>query len=138
VTLALPQLLEQVSATLRAEIAPAVTGEYPRTQAFMAVVVVEKAARQLALAAQHDAADRADRSRLFADVAQMLGTVPAPAAVRVIADEGVTGPNTAVLCRLIESLYLHRDELGPMFDALLTRVRASLRAQVDRQLEYAS
>ena len=41
-------------------------------------------------------------------------------------------------CRLIEALYAHRDALGaPTFDAALRRVRATLRARVDRQMEYA-
>ena len=43
------------------------------------------------------------------------------------------------MCRLVEALYAGRDELGTeRFDALLGRIRLTLRASIDRQLEYSS
>jgi hypothetical protein len=43
------------------------------------------------------------------------------------------------LPELVEAIYATRDELGAeQFDLLITRVRQTLRARLDRQLEYAS
>jgi hypothetical protein len=134
VTLPPSDLLGRVSTTLREEIGPAVTGAYPRTQAFMAAVVLEKVARQLALTAAHERADAADMPQLFADLDTMLTTGDTPSAVRAAVAEG---GDTEGLCRVIEALYAHRDALGPSFDAALARVRTTLRASVDRQMEYA-
>jgi hypothetical protein len=46
--------------------------------------------------------------------------------------------DAAALCTLIETLYASRAELGAArFDALLGRVRETLRASIDRRMEYA-
>jgi hypothetical protein len=44
VTVPPPELLGRLATTLREEIGPSVNGGYPRTQAFMAAVVLEKVA----------------------------------------------------------------------------------------------
>jgi hypothetical protein len=138
-TLPPPELLERLSLTLRKEIGPAVDGDYPRTQAFMAAVVVEKLARQLMFATDHERADTAEMGRLFTDLDAALSAERTPPAVRAIVDEGMVRRDAGVLCRLIEELYAHRDELGPAsFDAALGRVRVALRARIDRQSEYAA
>ena len=47
--------------------------------------------------------------------------------------------DAAALCTLIETLYASRAELGAArFDALLGRVRETLRASIDRRMEYAA
>jgi len=47
--------------------------------------------------------------------------------------------NAAAVCTLIETLYASRAELGAgRFDALLGRVRETLRASIDRRMEYAA
>src|SRR5215211_7662650 len=120
------ELLERMAATLRQEIGPAVTGAYPRTQAFMAAVVLEKLGRQLALAPAHEQADAAELTRLFADLDSMARTGSAPAAVRSVVRDGVTGPSAEKVCRVIEALYRHRAELGPTFDTALARVRTAM------------
>jgi hypothetical protein len=131
------ELLERMAATLRQEIGPAVASAYPRTQAFMAAVVLEKLARQLALAPAHERADAAELSRLFADLDAMMRMRSAPTAVRSVVREGVSGPSAEKVCRVIEALYRHRAELGPTFDTALARLRAAMRARVDRQMAYA-
>ena len=67
-TLPPEELLERLATTLRQDIGPAVTGAYPRTQAFMAAVVAEKLARQLAVAPAHERADAADLVQLYANL----------------------------------------------------------------------
>jgi hypothetical protein len=131
------ELLERMAATLRQEIGPAVASAYPRTQAFMAAVVLEKLARQLTLAPAHERADAAELSRLFADLDAMMRMRSAPTAVRSVVREGVSGPSAEKVCRVIEALYRHRAELGPTFDTALARLRAAMRARVDRQMAYA-
>ena len=133
------ELLSRLSGTLRSEIGPAVEALVPRTQAFMAAVVLEKLARQQQLAQEHAAADRADLDRLFADLGAHLegGDVPpsvAGALAAARADDGYAG-----LCPLIEALYASRADLGDArFDDTLGRVRLALRGRLDRQLVYSS
>jgi hypothetical protein len=132
------QLATRISATLRAEVGPAVEAPVPKTQAFMASVVLEKLGRQLQLAEEHAAAERADLDRLFAELATLdAGDTPAAARdalARARADGGYPG-----LCPLIEALYAERARLGePTFDASLGAVRRALRARLDRQVAYAA
>lgn len=136
-TLPPEELLERLATTLRQDIGPAVTGAYPRTQAFMAAVVAEKLARQLAVAPAHERADAADLVQLYANLDARLRAASTPPALRALVREGVTDSSVANVCRLIDALYAHRAELGPTFDTALGLVRTALRARVDRQMEYA-
>ena len=131
------ELLERMAGTLRHEIGPAVAEPFPKTQAFMASVILEKLARQLRLADAHARADREDRAALVDDLEGRLGA-SAPPRVRVALAAARDGDDAA-LCELVEALYASRDELGTeRFEALLARVRRTLRARLDRQLEFAS
>ena len=131
------ELLERIAGALRHEIGPEVGEPFAKTQAFMASVVLEKLARQLRDADAHERADRHDRAVLAHDLqAHVRSSTPARvrAAVEALADG-----DDATLGELVEALYATRDELGvEQFDALLARVRETLRARLDRQLEYAS
>jgi hypothetical protein len=139
VTVPAPELLERLAVTLRNEIGPAVEEAYPRTQAFMAAVVLEKLARQVALAAEHERANAAEMAQLFADLDATLPAGPTPRVVRAIVEEGVAHGDSDVLCRMIEALYRYQADLGrPAFDTSLQRVRTTLRARIDRQMEYAA
>lgn len=132
-------LLERLSSTFRAEIGPAIDVPYAKTQAFMASVVTEKLARQLRLAAEHAAADRADLDGLWADLDALLGADSPPAGVVAVAREARQQSSFAGLCPLVEALYAARGELGEeRFAALLGRVRVALRARLDRQMAYAA
>jgi hypothetical protein len=137
VTVPPPELLGRLATTLREDIGPAVNAAYPRTQAFMAAVVLEKMSRQLALTSAHEHADRAEMIQLFTDLRARLGAASTPPALRAIVNERGNDDDGERLCRLIEALYAHRDTLGSSFDATLGRVRATLRARVDRQMAYA-
>ena len=137
------ELLERIAQTLRQEIGPAVDAEYPKTQAFMASVVLQKLARQLALTEQHRAADEGDFRELQNDLRHLLGAgdVPATVPARVAAAVQMLTRDASAphLCALIEALYAERNVLGSArFNALLGRVRKTLRAQIDRRMEYAT
>ena len=134
------ELLERMAGTLRHEVGPAVAEPFAKTQAFMASVILEKLARQLRLAGAHARADGEDRAALVDDLEERLGN-PAPprvrAALAAVRDGG--GDDAAALSGLVEALYAEREGLGAeRFEALLARVRRTLRARLDRQLEFAS
>src|SRR5512143_1621701 len=130
------ELLLRMASTLKDDIAPAIEGEYPKTQAFMAAVVLQKLGRQLALAPAHAEANDADFDALIADLAAATAT-PTPEDVRR-SIEALVRRDAAALSRLVQSLYENRAELGDRrFVELLARVRVTLRAAVERRLEYA-
>jgi len=133
------ELLQRIASTLKRDVGPAIEAEYPKTQAFMAAVVLQKLGRQLALERVHRAADAADVSALVDDLRGVLagGEMPSSvtAAIRTLTDTRDAG----ALCALIEILYASRAELGAArFDTLLGRVRETLRASIDRRMEYAA
>lgn len=132
------ELLRRLAQTLKQEIAPAVGEAYPKTQAFMASVVLEKLSRQLALTDAHAAAGRADVAALTTDLATLL-----PAPVPVAIADALSGLAAAAdkqgLNALISALYAERESLGAeVFQRTLDRVRQTLRATLDRELVYAA
>jgi hypothetical protein len=131
-------LLLRIAQTLKNEIGPAVGDEYPRTQAFMAAVVLQKMGQQLALAGAHASAEASDLNALIADLERTaVGTAP-PEVKAAISGLRVTRDSTA-LCVLIASLYAQRQALGEAsFSHLLGRVRQTLRANLDRRIGYAA
>jgi hypothetical protein len=131
-------LLQRIAQTLRQDIGPAVDAEYPRTQAFMAAVVLQKLSRHLALASEHAAAEAADLTALRADLGGLLANGNAPETVRAALDDLATSRDNAALCRLIEAIYATRATLGEdRFAALLGRVRRTLRLCIDRRMAVA-
>jgi hypothetical protein len=131
-------LLARLAVTLREDIGPAVGESYPRTQAFMASVVLEKLSRQIGLAPVHAAADRLDRAALAADLAGLVADTDPPPVREAVAHLAAEDSNASI-CAVIEALYAARPDLGPdRFDLLLGRVRRTSRSQLDRQLAYAT
>jgi hypothetical protein len=132
------ELLERIAQLLRREIGPAIDAEYPRTQAFMAAVVLQKVGKQLALAAEHATAETDDLAALLVDLRALLADGAAPGAVRAAVDSLADTRDGRALCRLIEALYAARVELGEArFAALLGRTRVTLRRSIDRRLAVA-
>ncbi len=131
------ELLERIAQTLRQEIGPAIDAEYPKTQAFMAAVVLQKLGQQLKLAALHEAAEHEDLEALLVDLNHSAYDLPVP--VQAAVENLARHRNKTALCTLIESLYAARTILGDdRCVALLGRVRQTLRADIDRQVEYAA
>lgn len=132
-------LLERIAATLRHEVGPAVTDEYARTQAYMAAVVLGKLAAEMRAKAADAAADGADLDALFADLAVLAEGGPLPRALTGALESAARERSDAHLSRLVEQLYAAREALGAQrFDALLGRVRQTLRARLARALAYSA
>ncbi len=132
------ELLQRIASTLKRDVGPAIEAEYPKTQAFMAAVVLQKLGRQLGLEGAHRSADAADLSALLDDLRGLLAGGETPTGVTAAIQTLSGARETAALCALIETLYASRAELGAArFDALLGRVRETLRASIDRRMEYA-
>ena len=130
-------LLQRIAQIFRQEIGPAVDGEYQRTQAFMASVVLQKVSRQVALAAEHATAESADLSALLADLGALLGD-DAPPVLRHAVDRLARARDSAGLCGVIDALYAARTTLGETrFASLLGRVRRTLRRSIDRRMAIA-
>jgi hypothetical protein len=130
--------LKRMSGILRRQIGPAVADPFPRTQAFMAAVVLEKLARQLAARSVHAEADTREVLELRTSLRAELGPEDPGPVVRAVEalDPQAVGPS---LSGLVAALYSARSELGPdRFEHLLGRVRPTLRARLDRQLEYSA
>jgi len=102
----------------------------------MASVVLEKVAGQLRCAADHRQADEVDRLALASDVEAAAGSN-----VSAVVSDAISALRLGEegLSSLVETLYAKRDELGSdLFEQLLGRVRETLRARLDRQLEYSA
>ena len=133
------QLLERIATTLRRDIGPAVAGEFPKTQAFMAAVVLQKLGRQIGLQAVHGAADEDDKQALLDDLRSDFEQAPVPAAVAAALATFAGQRDASALCGLITALYEGRSALGETrFDLLIGRVRKNLRASIDRRMVYAA
>lgn len=132
------ELLRRIARTLKQSVAPAVGDEYAKTQAFMAAVVLEKLGLEIGLADAHAQAWASDVSALAGDLDRMLAAGPVPVALEAAWGHFDRSRTRADLVPLIEALYATRGELGnARFDAVLTRVRVALRADIDRRMEYA-
>lgn len=130
-------LLERMAAMFKAEIGPAVDGEYPRTQAYLSAVVLQKLAGQLRCAEAHSAAERENLAALHGDIAQMLADMAAPPSL-LEACAGLKDGDGG-LSAFIQALYALREEIGEdRFESLLARVRRSMRASIDRRMEYVA
>lgn len=130
------EVLGRISATLREQVGPEIADPFARTQAYMAAVVLEKLAGQISRSGADAAADEADRRALGDDLVAMIGSdAPAPVTAAIAA---LPGSGTAV-AELVAALYSERAHLGPeRFDALLGRVRRTMRAGLERRLQYSA
>jgi hypothetical protein len=130
-------LLERMAAMFKSDVGPAVDGEYPRTQAYLSAVVLQKLSSQLRSAPTHAAHEAADREALYADITVLLADAPAGPALAE-ASAALADADDAAVCSFIEALYAARPLLGEArFAALLGRVRTSMRRSLDRRMEYA-
>lgn len=126
--------LQRLSAKLRAEIGPAVTDEYTRTQTFMASVILERLSKQIMLASDHLMVEQQEVAMLHEQLAGILVDVP-----DVVAHARVTAEATlevAALGTLIRELYAWGSGEKLVEDAL-SLIRPVLRADIDRRMEIA-
>jgi hypothetical protein len=132
------ELLERIAVTLKKQVGPAVDEEYPRSQAYFSAVVLNKLAAQIRLSEKHTQAETLDHAALVRDLKRMLddlGSLPGlDRAYTALVADGDAGQ-----CRFIDALYASRESLGNTgFQALLNRVRKTMRTAVDRRMEVAS
>src|SRR5262245_6370155 len=105
----------------------------------MAGVVLQKLGRQLALAEAHCAAEAADINALIGDLDAALASDGAPTTIIAAIAALRRDRDNGALCALIGALYEDRASLGAArFEALLGRVRRTLRASIDRRMEFAA
>jgi hypothetical protein len=127
--LAAHHLLKEVIASLRTVIAPAVADPYPKSQAYMAAVILEFIARQVEERSGSSKEKEHVLDDLFSDL-RLLITDNVPASK--------DPDQEARLCRLIEWLYTEKDRLGPeAFTAANQKVRTALRQLLDQELKIA-
>ena len=74
-------LLERLALTLKTDLGPNIEAAYPRTQAYLGAVVLQKIARQLRLKTAHGETEASDRQSLQNDLEQLLGEAAAPPSV---------------------------------------------------------
>jgi hypothetical protein len=133
------ELLGRLSATLKADIAPAVGDEYSRTQTFMASVILERLSKQIALAPDHVRAELDDMTTLHGELRELLSD--APPAVELAIETLGADRRVAVLDPLIEALYAEMADAGPEESSraavALDVVRPHLRRDIDRRMEIA-
>lgn len=123
-------LMARIASTLRHEVGPAVEGEYPKTQAFMASVILERVSRQLAYAEVHDRDERADRAELNAGLADLVADAPA-----TVRDAwAATGPRVGDLGPVVAALHGWDD---PRAGEALALIRPVLRRDIDRRMDIA-
>ena len=139
IQLAPDELLERIARTLKKDIGPAVEKAYPKTQAFMASVVLQKLAGQLRLADEHTGASQRDLQELAEELDPLIISQDTPPSLLVAVKTLRQAQDTASVSCLIETLYATRTELGEdRFESLIGRVRVRLRARVDREMVYAA
>lgn len=132
------ELLARLSATMKSVIAPSTTGT-AKPQAYMAAVVLEKVAKQMELAPAHAAQQAGDAAALVRDLRAATSGATLPGATRASLAALEGGCNEVTLCSLVRALYADRPSLGDdLFAALLGRVRVTLRADIDRRMEFSA
>ena len=132
------QLLGRIAKSLKTEIGPAVNAAYPKTQAFLTAVVLEKLAGQLKFEQEHTRIEDRELLILSRDFIK-IGEEDLPAtlknAIVQVNDELDIGSVSA----LIKILYDNKPVLNEkIFDMLLGRIRKFLRSRVDRAMEYSA
>ena len=122
-------IIKEVVTSLREVIAPAIADPYPKSQAYMAAVVLEFVARQVDERRDIEAEKHAALMELLRDLSQQ------PEVSRMIRVDHLS---EAGLCELIESLYAARERLGEdTFASTSRRIRQTLRTLLDAELKVA-
>ncbi len=122
------QLLGEVIDSIRNVIAPAIAEPYPKSQAYMAAVILEFVARQVEERSDIAAA----KERVYAALFEDLAAMPA------LGEIARGGDPDKRLCEVIEQLHAERKRIGEAtFTAVNDRIRRALRALLDEDLKVA-
>ena len=130
-------LLMKVAQTLKGEVGPVTEGALPKSQAFMASVVLEKLSKQIA-GEKTRAENERRRIDELAEQLILLDVTSCPAdivtSVRVFEQER----STDQLCVLIRQLYDFKESMSSeLFEDMLRCIRKVLRELIDSRLEYS-
>jgi len=125
------RLLAEIVRSLRDVIGPAITEPYPRSQAYMAAVILDLISHQV-----EDRSDLASlKQRALTDLFDDLMRTENVSAMIESGDADLK----ARLCSTIEAIHAARVELGPQaFDSANRRIRAALRQLLDADLKVAA
>jgi len=122
-------LIHEIVRSLREVIAPAIPDPYPKSQAFMAAVILEFVARQIEERSDIESAKHAAMMELVRDLAHF------PEVAKLVRGDRL---DEAGLCEIIEHLYADRGRLGEeAFVAANRRIRQTLREMLDEELKVA-
>jgi hypothetical protein len=122
-------ILTEIVTSLREVIAPAIADPYPKSQAYMAAVVLEFVARQVEERGDIEIEKHAALMELMRDLSRL------PEVGRMVRGDHL---DEAGLCELIEHLYSERVQLGEeTFASANRRIRQALRALLDAELKVA-
>jgi hypothetical protein len=122
-------LINEIVVSLREVIAPAIAEQYPKSQAYMAAVILEFVARQVEERSDVEEQKHAAMMELMRDLARL------PQVAKLVRGDHLS---EAGLCDLIEHLYSQRAALGEeTFMAANRRIRETLRALLDAELKIA-
>ena len=131
------ELIRRIAATLKHEVGPATQEPLAKSQAFMASVVLDKVARQLATQTKDLSAHTAELYALAAALEQEAVTT-LPAALRDALEAFRAKPEKSQLGSLVEALYDNQSTIDSQtFEQLLSRIRRTLRADIDRRMTVA-
>jgi hypothetical protein len=119
---------------MRAEVGPAIESEPAKTQAFMAAVILNRVGRELLGSDARAAEDAADQATLIAALRSALEASEVES-VRAAMARFVNERSDSALGALVRSLHPIQDD--PSAREALTAIRMTLRARLDRELEYA-
>jgi len=131
------ELLARMAATLRRDIGPAIGDAFPKTQAFMAAVILDKLAGEVRSAVDDERAAAADHDALVADLRGALSS-DSPAGLAAAVDRFAGDRSEPAWSALVRAVYDARHELGDArFADLIGRIRVALRGRLDRALAYS-
>ena len=133
-------LLSRLADKVRSEIAPAVSDEYARTQAFMAAVILQRLAKQARLGSEHGVSEARDVAGLSDELDTLLaeadGTTEIPSEVRNAVARMRSQASIAAASDVIDALYQWGPE-RPEAASALAAIRQMLRRDIDRRMDIA-
>ncbi len=125
------RLLAEVVNSLRNVIGPAIADPYPRSQAYMAAVILEFISHQVEDRSDLASVKQRALTDLFDDLLRsenLAGMIEADGA-----------DLKARLCNTIETIHAAREEIGPRaFESANRRIRSALRQLLDADLKVAT
>jgi adenine C2-methylase RlmN of 23S rRNA A2503 and tRNA A37 len=134
--------LMRISKTCKTVIAPSTQDEYAKTQAYMASVVLEKIALQIALEEKHDLEMASAYQALVDEVSLILNNRKYSKNLSSEIHNGLENfsrnKSRSGLDIFVKQLYLSKEALGEeLVNKIKERVHVTMRADIDFRMEFA-